>query len=468
MPKGTPGKGVSIVKETKSAMLRMTEGNTVKLLLLFSVPMLIGNIFQQLYNLVDSIIVGQFVGADALAAIGATSSLSFLFFALCNGIGGGGGIITSQLFGKGDEGAVKSCIANTGYIMIVFPMMIGMTAFFLSKSILRLLDTPEAIMADSVAYVRIMCVGLVFVSLYNYAASMLRALGDSRTPLVFLIFSCLLNTALDLLFVYTFHMGVRGAGIATVISQFVSGMSCLAYAIKKNSYFRLTREDMRFNREIAKDVVRLGVPISLQFSLIAISCMALQKVVNSFGEVTVAAFTATSRIEQIIHQPYQTLGAALSTYTGQNYGAKKMDRVKMGYHKGLLLMLLFSAMMLPVMQFFGQGIIGIFVSEEPVIEIGAKALRITSWFYVMLGMIYVVRGVLNGLGDAVFAMINGIVEALGRFIVPALLVGLPAFGLWGIWWSVGIVWAASGVTAVMRYWYFKWKIQRKMEQEKAV
>lgn len=468
MPKGTPGKGVSIVKETKSAMLRMTEGNTVKLLLLFSVPMLIGNIFQQLYNLVDSIIVGQFVGADALAAIGATSSLSFLFFALCNGIGGGGGIITSQLFGKGDEGAVKSCIANTGYIMIVFPMMIGMTAFFLSKSILRLLDTPEAIMADSVAYVRIMCVGLVFVSLYNYAASMLRALGDSRTPLVFLIFSCLLNTALDLLFVYTFHMGVRGAGIATVISQFVSGMSCLAYAIKKNSYFRLTREDMRFNREIAKDVVRLGVPISLQFSLIAISCMALQKVVNSFGEVTVAAFTATSRIEQIIHQPYQTLGAALSTYTGQNYGAKKMDRVKMGYHKGLLLMLLFSAMMLPVMQFFGQGIIRIFVSEEPVIEIGAKALRITSWFYVMLGMIYVVRGVLNGLGDAVFAMINGIVEALGRFIVPALLVGLPAFGLWGIWWSVGIVWAASGVTAVMRYWYFKWKIQRKMEQEKAV
>ena len=225
---------------------------------------------------------------------------------------------------------------------------------------------------------------------------------------------------------------------------------------------------MRFNREIAKDVVRLGVPISLQFSLIAISCMALQRVVNSFGEVTVAAFTATSRIEQIIHQPYQTLGAALSTYTGQNYGAKKMDRVKMGYHKGLLLMLLFSAMMLPVMQFFGQDIIRIFVSEEPVIEIGAKALQITSWFYVMLGMIYVVRGVLNGLGDAVFAMINGIVEALGRFIVPALLVGLPAFGLWGIWWSVGIVWAASGVTAVMRYWYFKWKIQRKMEQENAV
>ena len=457
-------KGVFVVKDNKSAMLLMTEGDPVKLLLLFSVPMLIGNIFQQLYNLVDSIIVGQFVGADALAAIGATGSVTFLFFALCNGIGSGGGIITSQLFGKGDEGAVKSCIANTGYIMIVFPMIVGMLAFFLSVPVLSLLDTPEAIMADAVAYMRIMCIGIAFVSLYNYASSMLRALGDSKTPLFFLIFSCLLNTVLDILFVYTFHMGVRGAGVATVISQFVSGISCLVYAIKKNSYFKLTREDMRFNREIARNVLKLGVPLSLQFSLIAISCMALQRVVNSFGEVTVAAFTATSRIEQIIHQPYQTLGAALSTYTGQNYGAKKMDRVKAGYHKGLLLMLLFSILMLPPMQFFGQGIIRIFVSEEPVIQMGAKALQITSLFYVMLGLIYVVRGILNGLGDAVFAMFNGIVEVFGRFIVPVVMVGFPTVGLWGIWWSVGIVWAISGATAVMRYWYFKWKIQRRMQQ----
>ena len=456
-------KGVFVVKDNKSAMLLMTEGDPVKLLLLFSVPMLIGNIFQQLYNLVDSIIVGQFVGADALAAIGATGSVTFLFFALCNGIGSGGGIITSQLFGKGDEGAVKSCIANTGYIMIVFPMIVGMLAFFLSVPVLSLLDTPEAIMADAVAYMRIMCIGIAFVSLYNYASSMLRALGDSKTPLFFLIFSCLLNTVLDILFVYTFHMGVRGAGVATVISQFVSGISCLVYAIKKNSYFKLTREDMRFNGKIARNVLKLGVPLSLQFSLIAISCMALQRVVNSFGEVTVAAFTATSRIEQIIHQPYQTLGAALSTYTGQNYGAKKMDRVKAGYHKGLLLMLLFSILMLPLMQFFGQGIIRIFVSEEPVIQMGAKALQITSLFYVMLGLIYVVRGVLNGLGDAVFAMFNGIVEVFGRFIVPVVMVGLQTVGLWGIWWSVGIVWAISGATAVMRYWYFKWKIQRRMQ-----
>ena len=436
----------------------MTEGSTVRLLILFSIPMLIGNLFQQVYNLVDSIIVGQYVGADAFAAIGATNSLTFLFFALCNGIGSGGGIITAQFFGKNAEAKVKSCIVNTGYIMLVFPLTVGLIAFFLSAPVLAWLDTPAEILSDAVAYMRIMCVGIVFVSLYNYASSMLRALGDSKTPLYFLIFSCLLNTGLDLLFVCVFDMKVRGAGIATVIAQLVSGVSCLAYAMLKNSYFKFTREDMRFNKSITFRVLRLGIPLSLQFSLIAVSCMALQKVVNSFGKVTVAAFTATSRIEQIIHQPYQTLGAALSTYTGQNYGANKMDRVREGYKKSVVMMVIFSIIMLPVIQLLGDNITAIFVKEQDVIEMGGAALRITSLFYVMLGMIYVVRGVLNGLGDSVFALINGIVEVIGRFTVPILLVGIPAVGLWGIWWSVGIVWSLAGITAVMRYFGYRKKL----------
>lgn len=450
------------MKGQKSTVLHMTEGNPVSLIILFSIPMLIGNLFQQVYNLVDSVIVGQFVGADALAAIGATNSVTFLFFALCNGIGSGGGIITSQFFGRDDDSAVKSCIVNTGYIMLVFPLMVGIVAFFLSKPILWLLNTPPEIMGEAVAYMRIMCVGIVFVSLYNYVSAMLRALGDSKTPLFFLIFSCLLNTALDVLFVCGLHMSVAGAGIATVISQFVSGITCLVYAIRKNTYFKITREEMKYDKNIAVKVLQLGVPLSLQFSLIAISCMALQKVVNSYGKVTVAAFTATSRIEQIIHQPYQTLGAALSTFTGQNYGANKMDRVRDGYKKGLLLMVIFSVLMLPIMQFFGREIIRIFVEDEEVIVMGAKALRITSFFYALLGLIYVVRGVLNGLGDSVFALLNGIVEVFGRFVVPVMMVGIPMIGLWGIWWSVGIVWTLSGVTAVMRYWYFKGKLMKRM------
>ena len=436
----------------------MTEGNPVSLILLFSVPMLIGNLFQQVYNLVDSVIVGKFVNADALAAIGATGSVTFLFFAICNGIGSGGGIITSQCFGKNDDDAVKSCIVNTGYIMLIFPVVIGIIAFILTEPILVLLETPSEILKDAADYMKIMCVGLVFVSLYNYASSMLRALGDSKTPLFFLIFSCLLNTALDLLFVVGFDMRVVGAGIATVISQFVSGISCLIYAMLKNKYFKFNKESMKFNRHITFSILKLGIPLSLQFSLIAISCMALQKVVNSFGKTTVAAFSASSRIEQIIHQPYQTLGAALSTFTGQNYGANKMDRVRTGYKKSLMIMVIFSIIMLPIMQLFSEPIVRIFVDEEPVIVMGAKALRITSYFYVMLGTIYVVRGVLNGLGDSIFALLNGIVEVLGRFIVPVLLVGIPAIGLWGIWWSVGIVWSLAGITAFLRYLSFRKKI----------
>lgn len=436
----------------------MTEGSPVTLILLFSIPMLIGNLFQQVYNLVDSVIVGKYVNADALAAIGATGSVTFLFFAICNGIGSGGGIITSQYFGKKNDEAVKSCIVNTGYIMLVFPIIVGFIAYILTVPILKLLDTPVEILNDAADYMKIMCVGLVFVSLYNYISSMLRALGDSRTPLFFLIFSCLLNTGLDFLFVVGFNMSVRGAGIATIISQFVSGVGCILYAMKTNSYFKFTKENMKFNKHITMSILKLGIPLSLQFSLIAISCMALQKVVNSFGKTTVAAFSATSRIEQIIHQPYQTLGAALSTFTGQNYGANMKDRVKEGYKKSLMIMVIFSIIMLPIMQLFSENIVRIFVDEEPVIIMGAKALRITSYFYVMLGTIYTVRGVLNGLGDSIFALINGIVEVIGRFTVPIMLVAIPAIGLWGIWWSVGIVWSLAGITALMRYFSFKKKV----------
>ena len=456
------------MKKTKSTVLNMTAGNPTSLIIKFSIPMLIGNIFQQLYNLVDSVIVGQFVGSNALAAIGATGSATFMFFALCNGIGNGGGIITAQSFGKGDRDEVKSCITNTAYIMLVFPLIIGIIAFCLASPLLNLLGTPEEIFPDSLSYMRTMCVGIMFVSLYNFASSMLRALGDSKTPLYFLIFSCILNTVLDVIFVYVLNTGVIGAGIATVISQFVSGITCLTYAVKKNEYFKIKREDLKFNKFITMRIIKLGIPLSLQFSLIAISCMALQKVVNGFGPIAMAAFTATSRMEQLIHQPYQTLGTALSTFTGQNYGAGNNERVVAGYKKGMAIMAGFSLLMLPVMQFFGENIIQIFVSDEPVIEMGAKALRITSYFYVCLGTIYVVRGVLNGLGDAFFALLNGIVEVLGRFIVPVILTGVATIGVWGIWWSVGIVWTMAGASALVRYLMYLKKIGVKKENRKLI
>ena len=442
----------------KENTVNMTEGNPVRLLLAFSVPMLIGNIFQQLYNLVDSVIVGQFIGADALAAIGVTGSITFFFFALCNGIGAGGGIITSHFFGEGSTGKVKNCIANTAYIMLVIPTAIGIIAFFAAGPILRLLNTPDSIMADSKMYMQIMCVCIVMISVYNFASSMLRALGDSKTPLYFLIFSCILNGVLDVIFVYNLNLGVWGAGVATLISNMICGVLCLVFAFKTNSYFKLSRADWRVNPVILGRCIKLGVPLSLQFSLIAISCMALQRVVNSFGPVAVAAFTATSRIEQLIHQPYGTLGTALSTYCGQNYGAKNHARIIEGYRKSFVMMAIFTAVMIPVIQIFGRPITALFVKEPEVIEMGAKALKITCWFYLFLGIIYVVRGVLNGIGDAAFALINGVTEVVGRFVVPVILVAIPLIGVWGIWWSVGIVWFLSALTAWLRYLYMKKKI----------
>lgn len=435
--------------------LNMTKGNTLKLIISFSIPMLIGNLFQQLYNLVDSVVVGKLVGADALAAVGATGSVSFLFFALCNGIGSGGGIITSQFFGKNDTVKVKSCIANVAYIMTAFSLFVGIVAFFAAKPMLILLKTPDNILPDATIYLQTMCVGIVFVSVYNYVSSMLRAMGDSKTPLYFLIFSCVLNTGLDVLFVKYLKLNVFGAGIATLISQFVSGALCIGYAVLNNPYFKLKKEDLAFDKNIFEKTVKLGIPLSLQFSLIAVSTMALQRVVNSFGDTVLAAFTAGSRIEQVIHQPYQTLSTALATFVGQNYGAKKTKRMIEGYRKSMAIMLLFTVIMVLGMQLFGRQITSLFVNEEEVIEMGAKSLRITSLFYLFLGVIYVVRGVLNGIGDAFFALYNGIVEVIGRFTVPILLTMIPFIGMWGIWWSVGIVWFISGLTAWMRYLKFR-------------
>lgn len=430
----------------------MTNGDVVRHIIMFAIPALIGNVFQQIYNIADSIIVGRVIGPDALAAVGATSSITFLFFALCNGIGNGGGIIASQYYGSHDDNKVKNCIVNTGLIMLIVPLLFGITGFIMAPTLLNVLGTPAEVFADATMYVRYMCVGLLFVSLYNYMSAMLRALGDSRSPLYFLIVSTLVNVVLDILFVYNLRMGIRGAALATVISQFISAVSCGIYAWKVNPYFKLKKNDFVINADMSFKVVKLGVPMSLQFALIAISSMAVQRIVNSYGPTVMAAFTATNRIEQLIHQPYMTLGASLSTFCGQNFGAKKYERVYEGYRKGTMIMVSITIVMMLVMQLFGGNITALFVSEPDVIELGALGLRINSMFYVTLGMIYVVRGVLTGVGDAFFALFNGIVEVIGRFTIPILMTKYMGFGETGIWLSTGAVWALSAAGAIFRYY----------------
>ena len=435
----------------RTKTMNMTEGSPVRLLIVFAVPMLIGNIFQQFYNLVDSVVVGKYVGAEALAAVGATGSVSFLFFALCNGVGSGGGIITAKQFGAGNDEEVKKTIVNSGYILIAGSLLIGLIAFLLAGPLLRFMATPENILQDATLYMRMQCMGLPLVALYNHSSSMLRALGDSKSPLYFLVFACLLNVALDIWLVYGFGMGIFGAALATIIAQLIAGTSCLFYAVKSNPYFKMERKHFNPEKSIIWETVRLGIPLSLQFSLVAISCMAMQRVVNSFGSVVVAAFTAADRVEQLLHQPYGTLSAALATYCGQNLGAGKTERIKQGFKKSIIMMSIFSLIMIPLMQVGGEKIVSLFVDDPEVIRYGGTALRITSLFYFSLGAINMCRGVLNGVGDAVFALINGGVEVVGRIVFPVLFVSIPIMGVWGIWWSAGFVWFLSAVFCILRY-----------------
>ena len=439
----------------RSSTTNMTQGNPTKLLLSFAVPMLIGNIFQQAYSLADSIIVGQFLGSSALAAIGTTGSVTFLFFSICNGIASGSGIVTSQYYGAGDSVQTKRAIANAAYIMLVASLVMSVIAYIAAPWALAVMKTPADILPDAVVYMRMSCIGVPLVAVYNYSSSMLRALGDSRTPLYFLIFACILNIGLDLLCVNVWGMDVFGAALATIIAQIIAGVGCMLYALKCNPYFRLTREDFTPDWRVIGKSVRLGLPLAMQWSMVALSTSALQAFVNSFGADAMAAFTATNRVENLVHMPYGSISAALATYAGQNYGAGNLHRVKDGLKHGMLISAVFTVVIMTVYQLFSEPIMRLFVKETVVIDIGAQALRLTSWFYIFLALINMCRGILNGIGDALFAFINGVVEVICRIGLPMLVVLIPGVGIWGIWWTAGVTWAISGLSCLMRY--FAWR-----------
>lgn len=435
----------------------MTEGSPMKHLAMFAVPMLVGNLFQQFYNLADSAIVGKFVSADALGSIGATGSLTFLLFSLCIGLASGAGIIVSQYFGAREYENVKKTIANAIYVLMFCTIIMTVVGYFCSRPILILLDTPDTMLEDAVIYMKTMCIGSFAIAGYNGVSYILRALGDSKTPLVFLVIACVLNIILDFWFVVGFDAGVFGAALATVIAQALSVVGCIFYAWKKIDLFRLSRENMIIDRKLCGKCIKIGVPMAFQSSMISVSCLALQRVVNGFGNDVVNAFTITGRVEQLVQQPFNSLGIALATFTGQNIGAGRTDRVRKGFRSAMIMNVVFSLMMLLVMHLFGEYIVGIFVSEENVIELGGKALKITSSFFFFLGMIYIARNVLNGAGDTMFAMVNGCVEVAGRvgFAIP--LTSIPVIGKWGVWLTTGLTWFVTGIICWLRYLQGKWK-----------
>ena len=350
---------------------------------------------------------------------------------------------------------VCKSIANSAYIMLASSVFTGAVAFVMVPTVLSWMGTPPEILPEAVTYMRMTSASVPLIAIYNYASSMERALGDSRTPLYFLVVSCVLNVGLDLLFVGVFGWGVFGAAFATMLSQLLAGAGSLLYAFRRNPYFRLSRESLAFDRTITRNAVRLGLPLALQWSLIAISTTALQTVVNTFGPTAMAAYTSTNRLEQLVQQPFGSMSMALSTYTSQNMGAGKTQRIRTGFRDSLLAMAALAGVMTLIMQLFGGALVSLFVHEPEVIDLGSQALRITSIFYVFLGIIYVSRGVLNGVGDALFSFLNGIVEIAGRVGLPLLLLNLTNIGVWSIWITAGVTWMLAGLTCLLRY--FSWR-----------
>ncbi len=435
----------------------MTQGSELRHILLFTLPLLAGNLFQQFYNIVDSVIVGRYLGHEALAAVGATGSITFLFYTLCNGLSAGAGILIAQSFGAGRHDDVKRFITNSAYALGFVGLGLTLISVTCANLLLQMLDTPQNIIANATDYMRTACAGTIAVAAYNWINSVLRALGDSKTPLYFLIIASVLNVGLDLLFVMVFGMGVVGAALATVISQGISAIGSILFAVKKNEYFRMQKAHLKLRKEHFMRCIKTGTPIALQNALVSVSMISLQKTANSFGDIVVAAYTATMRVEQLIQQPFNSLGTALSTFAGQNIGAAKPERVVRGYHRSMLISTAFGLLMLGIFALTSSYIVGFFVTEQQVIEIGAKALLLSAFFYVPLGFIHTTRGLLNGAGDVGFAFLNGLAEVVGRIGFAAVLVHIPGVGMWSVWATTCLTWVLTAVMCLVRYKGGKWR-----------
>ncbi len=440
----------------------MTTGKVVPLLLKFTIPLLIGNLFQQCYSIVDSAIVGHVEGANALGAIGCTNWITYIFFACCNGMGIGAGILVAQFFGASERARIKQAIANSFYIILSLGLLLSVLGFLITRPVLVLLGTPDGQIEQAIDYMQIICSGTFAVALYNYVAHVMRALGDSKTPLLFLLVASFLNIALDVVFVVELQFGVKGAAYATVLSQLIAAIFSMVYAVWKNPYFRMERQDLIFNRKLSVMCFQIGMPLAAQSMMISLSCVILQSMVNRFDEAVVSAFTVTSKVELLLDQPFIALSSALSTFTGQNMGARKEDRVKRAFRWSVFITTIYCLLVVGAIFLFDEQIAKLFVQESYVVEISAMALRIMGVMYWPLGMIFIIRGLLNGAGDAGYALINGIVEVAGRIGFSVLFVFMLPVGMWSVWIATGLTWCLTAFTAYIRYCKGIWKTTAKV------
>lgn len=441
-------------------MTDMTKGSPAKLILAFTIPILIGNLFQQFYSMVDTAIVGQFVGVGALAAVGATGGVIFLVQGFVNGLTHGFSVIVSQRYGANDELGIKKATATSIYLSAIATVVLTIICVVLAKPVLQLMNTPADILEDATSYVTIFFGGLVSIIVYNLLASLLRAFGDSKTPLYFLILASITNIILDLVLIINFKMGVAGAAIATVVSQGLSGLLCYFYMIKKFDILTLKREHFKYDPVLVKELMYVSLPMALQYAITAIGVMILQVAVNSFGSTTVAAFTAATKVEQLVVQPGIAIGMTMATYAAQNLGARRIDRVRQGARQSAWITIVTNALSSVIVIFLGGYIVQLFIPSANVeaLPISMEYLKITAIFYPVLGLLFLYRFALQGLGNTVVPMFAGVMELVMRTIVAFTLPGL--LGYQGVCLASPLAWIGATVWLIWSYFRIIPKLER--------
>ncbi len=437
-------------------MRDLSVGPAGKQIFLFALPMLLGNVFQQLYNIVDTIIIGRYIGTDALAAAGASFPVIFVLISLVIGITTGTTIIISQYFGAKDFEAVKRAI-DTAFIFLFFASLVLTILGVLTIGyIWQLIGLPEHLFADATTYFNIFAIGLVLMFGYNATSAILRGLGDSKTPLYFLIISTFLNIGFDLLFVLVFNWGIAGVAFATVLAQGIAFALSIWYLNRTHKIIRFAYKGLVFDREIFKNSLRIGIPTGLQHTFVALGMMALLTIVNRFGTNTIAAYTVAGRIDSFAALPAMNFGLALSTFVGQNIGAKKLERIKDGLRATLIMTSVISIMVSLVAWFFGRELMRVFTTDIEVIEIGYSYLVIVSSFYIIFSAMFVTQGVLRGAGDTIVSMFITLFS-LWVLRIPASYLLSQHFGTDGIWWGIPVAWLFGFVASLIYYRSGRWK-----------
>jgi putative MATE family efflux protein len=439
-------------------MKDLSYGNEGRLILKFAIPMLLGNVFQQMYNIVDSVVVGKYIGKAALAAVGTSGPIIFLLVSFIIGVTMGFTIVISQFFGAKQLDNVKKAI-NTLYIFMFFTsIVVSVGGILLSGFIFRIIDLDPAIVPDATLFLNIFLAGLIFLFGYNGTSAILRGLGDSKTPLYFLIGSVGLNIILDLIFVPVFHWDVAGVAIATVISEACAFIALIIYLNRYHKVVKFSFRDLTFDRDIFNKSIRIGLPTGFQQTFVAAGMVALYWVVNQFGVDANAAYSAAGRIDSFAAMPAMSFAVALSTFVGQNMGANRPDRVKAGLQATLIMTSVISFFISLVTVLFGKLLMRMFTDDEVVIEMGGDYLRIIGSFYILFSVMFVINGLLRGAGDTLIPMFISLFSLwVIRIPVAWMLAKNPAIGVFGIWWSIPIGWL-SGV--ILFYAYYRmgyWK-----------